>query len=153
MSLFILAALTVLGCTSSGDETSPNGSTRLDLVLPRQIDTGPELSEIVCVVVRVTASDLEQPIGATATLPRGAASIELSLDVPAGANRVFEVEAFAEAEACDVDAISPSFVPNFIPLFQNEGVIAQDITTGRRYDSNFDGSRDRASRAITRTAG
>ena len=134
LSLCVLAALTVLGCTPSSDETASDDSirhadTHLELALPRQTDTGPEVSEIVCVVVRVTASDLEEPIGAVATLPRGAASIELSIEVPVGANRRFEVEAFATAEACDVDAISPSFIPNFVPLFQNETVITQDVTT------------------------
>ena len=132
--LFVLAVLTVSGCTPSSDETAPNdprphAGIRLELVLPLQADPEPELSDIVCVVVRVTASDLAQPVGAAATLPRGAASIELSLDVPVGANRMFEAEAFAEAEACDVDAISPSFVPNFIPLFQNASVITQDVAT------------------------
>jgi sugar lactone lactonase YvrE len=42
---------------------------------------------------------------------------------------MFEAETFAEVDACDVDAISPSFVPNFIPLFQNQSVITQDVTT------------------------
>ncbi|HEY7709535.1 MAG TPA: putative Ig domain-containing protein, partial [Candidatus Entotheonella sp.] len=131
--LLVLAVLIVSGCTPSSDETAPNDPSphagiRLELVLPLQADTGPDLSDIVCVVVRVTASDLAQPIGAVATLPSGAASVEISLDVPMGANRIFEAEAFAEAEACDVDAISPSFVPNFIPLFQNASVITQDVT-------------------------
>src|SRR5688572_10041003 len=96
--LFVLAVLTVSGCTPSSDETAPNdprphAGIRLELVLPLQADPEPELSDIVCVVVRVTASDLAQPVGAAAALPRGAASLELSLDVPVGANRMFEAEA------------------------------------------------------------
>jgi hypothetical protein len=100
----------------------------VSVVLPRQVEIGPELSELSCVVLRVTAPDLSSPRGTTATLPPGAASIELRLEVPAGANRRFEAEAFAEAEACDVEAISPSFIPNFIPRFRQRGDIVEDIT-------------------------
>ena len=102
--------------------------TRIDLVMPRQVEE-PAVSEIVCVVVRVTAPDLEGTGRSyRPTLPRGAASVDLDLDIPVGADRQFEVEAFAEGEACDVTLIAPSFIPNFIPLFQHDSMVTADIT-------------------------
>lgn len=132
ISICVLMILTGLGCSSESDEATSDGdgshrSTQIGLVIPRQAE-GQAVSEIVCVVVRVTAPDLDQPRGAAVVIPRGAASIELAIDVPVGADRQFEAEAFAEEAACDVAAIAPSFVPNFIPLLQNDGVVTADIT-------------------------
>jgi hypothetical protein len=129
--LCVLPALMVMGCAPAGDETTASdqdAGTQISLVLPRQAQDTPPLTDIACIVVRVTAPDLQGTRGAVAAFPPGATQIEITVDVPAGANRRFEAEAFTEPEACDEQSIAPAFVPNFIPLLRTSGEVVEDVT-------------------------
>ena len=108
--------LTVLGCsTSSNEGDTGEQPSRLNLraVFANQVETTVPLGDLRCVVLQVTADDLESPIirpQAFTTLPDSVVFEEL---VPVGDARTFTVEAFSDAQACQTNTAFAEFIPTF----------------------------------------
>jgi PKD repeat protein len=69
-------------------------------------------------VLRVTGPGIDPPVGDQRVVTSQEDALIFDVNVPVGNARVFEVEAFPEATACQ----SASLIPNFIPNFSGEEV-------------------------------
>jgi CSLREA domain-containing protein len=102
-----VAAWALLGCTPAGDENQASqteagqdASVSIRTVMPRQAEVAEILAAIRCIVVRVTGPDLAEVIEATDPSPVVDGVLNITLNVPVGAARVFEAEAFRDTTPC-----------------------------------------------------
>ena len=107
LGVIAVVTWTLLGCAPTSDEnqTSHAGSGQTSgitvrTVMTRQEDVAEALAAVRCVVVRVTGPGLAEVVEATDLSPLVGGVLNITVNVPIGDARVFEVEAFRDDTPC-----------------------------------------------------
>ena len=122
----VVVILTALGCSTSSNESQSTRETigqrsgiSVRTVFTRQANVEAALTDVRCVVLRVTGPGISPPISAQQVIPAQTRELTFEVNVPVGNTRVFTVEALAQASACE----SPESALEFIPGFTGEEVV------------------------------
>ena len=116
----VVATLTALGCSAPSDESQPARETVVQgsgisvrAVVTRQTGVNVALTDIRCVVLRVTGPGISIPINAQRVIPAQIREFTFEVHVPVGTARVFTVETFDQASACESAESALAFIPTF----------------------------------------